>query len=192
MNILNILLFPDFETLDVFGPVEVFGMSGLYDIHYVSMEGGIITNQYGIHIETQKAEPAPGGIWLIPGGPGTRPLARDDVFIQHLADLLTDAGSILTVCTGSALLARTGLLDEYTATSNKRSFEWVKSCGEAVYWQRHPRWVRDGNIWTSAGVSAGIDMALGFLAHQHGAETAEEAAVRMEYHWNTDAEHDIF
>ena len=192
MKRLNILLFTDFETLDVFGPVEVFGMSGQYDIHYVSMDGGTITNQHGVQISTEKAEAVRDGIWLIPGGPGTRPLAKDEMFIQHLTELLTDAGYILTVCTGSALLARTGLLDEYSATSNKRSFEWVKSCGDKVYWQRHPRWVRDGNIWTSAGVSAGIDMALGFLADQHGTETAEETAARMEYHWNTDAEHDIF
>ena len=192
MKRMNILLFTDFESLDVFGPVEAFGMSGQYDIRYVSMDGGLITNRHGIRIETEKAEPVPGELWLIPGGPGTRPLAKDPAFIERLDALLVDAGAILTVCTGSALLACTGRLDGRKATSNKNSFEWVKSCGRNTDWQREARWVKDGSIYTSAGVSAGIDMALGWLEDTLGPETAQEAADRMEYHRNTDADHDDF
>jgi len=192
MERINILLFENFETLDVFGPVEAFGMTGAFDIHFVSLPGGIITNKHGVRIETEKAEPCPDGIWLIPGGGGTRPLARDEEFIAALKELVKDATYIPTVCTGSALLGRTGLLDQKDATSNKLSFAWVQSCGEQVKWHREARWVRDGNIYTSAGVSAGTDMALGFIADRLGQQAAEEAARRMEYHWNTDADHDIF
>ena len=132
MNRINILLFENFETLDVFGPVEAFGMTGAYDLHYVSLSGGIITNKHGVRIETEKAEACPDGIWLIPGGAGTRPLAKDREFIAALKELVKDAAYILTVCTGSALLGRTGLLDQKDATSNKLSFAWVQSCGEQV------------------------------------------------------------
>ena len=192
MKRLNILLFDGFETLDVFGPVEAFAMTGEYDIHFLSVEGGVIANRHGVRTETEKAEPRPGEIWLIPGGMGTRPLARDTDFIRTLDHLLAGAEYILTVCTGSALLAETGKLDGLQATSNKNSFAWVQGCGPAVDWQRQPRWVKTGNIYTSAGVSAGIDMALGFIADQHGQDAAETAARRMEYHWNTDPDHDIF
>ena len=192
MKRINILLFENFETLDVFGPVEAFGMTGEYDIHFVSLTGGIIANRHGVRIETEKAEPCPDGIWLIPGGGGTRPLAEDPEFITALKELVQDAEYILTVCTGSALLARTGLLNDKNATSNKLSFAWVQSCGEQVKWNREARWVKHGNVYTSAGVSAGTDMALGFIADRLGREAAETAAKRMEYHWNTDPDHDIF
>jgi transcriptional regulator GlxA family with amidase domain len=98
----------------------------------------------------------------------------------------------MSVCTGSALLARAGLLDGIRATSNKRAFDWVVSQGPAVKWIGQARWVEDGKFATSSGVSAGIDMALAIIARVLGTETAEKDAIGMEYEWHRDAAWDPF
>ena len=97
-----------------------------------------------------------------------------------------------TVCTGSALLARTGLLDGRPATSNKLAWDWVVQQGPAVRWQRRARWVDDGNVLTSSGVSAGIDMALSLVERLNGRDMAVASARNMEYVWNTDPANDLF
>jgi transcriptional regulator GlxA family with amidase domain len=97
-----------------------------------------------------------------------------------------------TVCTGSALLARTGLLDGRPATSNKIAWDWGVQQGPRVKWMRQARWVDDGNIVTSSGVSAGIDMALGLIARLHGRDMALASARYMEYRWHEDAADDPF
>ena len=97
-----------------------------------------------------------------------------------------------TVCTGSALLARTGLLDNRPATSNKLAWNWVLQQGPRVQWIRQARWVDDGTIITSSGVSAGIDMALSLIARLNGRELALASARNMEYRWHEDAGDDPF
>ena len=186
------LLFDQFESLDLFGPVEIFGGALAASMNYVSMEGGLIRSAQGAQIHTQKAELLPeGSVLLIPGGMGTRPLSKDGAFLARLKELAGSAEYVLTVCTGSALLAAAGILQGVKATSNKFAFEWVKSTGGAE-WVGRARWVRDGKYYTSSGVSAGIDMALGFVADHYGREAAEENARKAEYLWNADAEEDPF
>jgi transcriptional regulator GlxA family with amidase domain len=99
---------------------------------------------------------------------------------------------VLTVCTGTALLAKTGLLDGRSATSNKRAFDWVCSTGEKVNWVKRARWVVDGKYYTSSGVSAGMDMTLGFLNDLHGNAFAKEVASQVEYRWQQNKEEDDF
>ena len=99
---------------------------------------------------------------------------------------------VTTVCTGSAILAKTGLLDGKRATTNKIAFEWVTTCGPNVDWQKQARWVEDGKYFTSSGVSAGMDMALGFIAYVMGHEAAEQTADWAEYDWHTDKGWDPF
>ena len=123
---------------------------------------------------------------------GTRPLVKDKAFLARLKEKAEGAEYVLTVCTGSALLAGTGLLDGRKATSNKMAFEWVKSCGEKVLWQPSARWTADGKYYTASGVSAGIDMALGFMWDRFGAEKARTIARNTEYVWNSDPEKDPF
>ena len=98
----------------------------------------------------------------------------------------------LAICTGSALLAKTGLLDGRKATSNKRAFDWVKSVNTKVNWIQKARWIVDGKFYTSAGVAAGMDMTLGFVADIVGRSTADETARAMEYVWNSDKCNDSF
>ena len=114
------------------------------------------------------------------------------VFLSRLKMAVEKAEFVLSICTGAALLARCGLLDGKKATSNKMALDWVKSTGAAVYWQERARWVTDGKFYTSSGVSAGIDMALGFVEDQWGRAQAEWIARRIEYLWNDKKENDPF
>ena len=192
MNV-NILLFNDFETLDAFGPVEVLDHIEEYNLHYFSINGGIITSKQGIKIKTEQLKEAdPTGILLIPGGQGTRILVNDEEFIKELTSIAQQSKYCLTVCTGSALIAKTNLLNGRKATSNKKAFYWVKSLNVSVEWISHARWVVDDKFYTSSGVSAGIDMVLGFIADKFGKEKAIQIAESIEYIWNCDRNNDPF
>lgn len=192
MNI-NFLLFPDFESLDVFGPVEVLGHMKDASLHFVSVSGGIVRGRQDSRIVTEPlGETDQTGILLIPGGQGTRSLVKDAAFIKNLAAAADTASYVLTICTGSALLAKTSLLNGRRATSNKKALTWVKSVNSEVNWIDSARWVRDGKYYTSSGVSAGIDMALGFAADHWGTAAAAEIADNMEYLWNKDKDNDPF
>lgn len=189
----NIFLFPGFETLDAFGPAEVLGQIGEYRLRYISAEGGLVPSKQDIPVMTESMDGAdPGAILLIPGGLGTRPLLADEAFLQRLGNLAASSLFCLTVCTGSALLAKTGALDNRRATSNKLVFDWVKTLNDKVLWEGRARWVVDGKYYTASGVSAGIDMALGFVADRFGREKALETAHYIEYLWNDDADNDPF
>jgi putative intracellular protease/amidase len=191
---LNILLFQDFETLDVFGPVEIFGLlKEEFNLKFYSANGGIIISNQGVKVLTEEwTYIDESGILMIPGGQGTRKLVEDVDYIHHLKDLAEKSKYCLTVCTGSGLLAKTGILKEKEATSNKIAFDWAKSMDTEVKWIKKARWVVDGKFYTSSGVSAGMDMALGFIADRLGKDRAVEIAVHIEYIWNSNKEYDIF
>ena len=189
----NVLLFPDFEPLDVFGPVEIFSRIEKYRLQFLSAPGGIMSSKRGAGTLTIPAVDADhAGILLIPGGQGTRTLVNDAAFIEKLKQLAIESTYCLTVCTGSALLAKTGLLDGRKATSNKKAFNWVRSVNGNVDWIAHARWVADGKFYTSSGVSAGMDMSLGFVNDRFGKAAADEIANAMEYIWNSDKDNDPF
>jgi len=194
MNV-AVLLFEDFETLDVFGPVEVFGrLTDLYAIKFYSLNGGQIKNRHGVSVLTEKLENINTNleIFFIPGGWGTRKEVENKLLIDKIAEISTISKFVLTVCTGSALLAKTGLLDKRRATSNKRAFSWVITNGTNVTWDKKVRWAVDDKYYTSSGVSAGIDMALGFLSDRHGIEFARQVAFEIEYNWTENKDNDTF
>lgn len=191
--IINVVLFHNFETLDVFGPVEVFGKADGWEIKYYSLDGGLISNQDNIHIATEKLDQfVCDQVLFLPGGMGARDEINNSGFIDTIKHLATKSQFVITVCTGSALLAKTGLLDGREATSNKRSFDWVKQSSDKVIWIKQARWIVDGKYYTSSGISAGIDMALGFIADIKGLEKAREIAKRIEYNWQEDKTVDNF
>jgi putative intracellular protease/amidase len=194
MNV-AVLLFEDFETLDVFGPVEIFGrLKDYYKVHFYSEAGGLVKNYHGVAIQSEKLSAAKidHDIFLIPGGYGTRREVNNNPFIEQVKAHSHASKFVLTVCTGTAILARTGLLDGKRATSNKRAFDWVVTQGEKVNWIRKARWVQDGKYYTSAGVSAGMDMTLGFLTDLHGIEFARKVAFEIEFNWTENREEDNF
>ncbi|MDD7363388.1 MAG: DJ-1/PfpI family protein [Firmicutes bacterium] len=186
------LLFDRFESLDLFGPVEVLGKAPRANLHYVSMTGGIITGADSVRVDTERVDVLPpGSVFLIPGGMGTRSLVEDSVFLEKLGALVDSSSVVLSVCTGSALLAASGALEGKRATSNKRAFEWVTGTGDAD-WVGRARWVKDGKFYTASGVSAGIDMALAFVEDTYGREIAEDIAELIEYVRNDDPKEDPF
>ena len=97
-----------------------------------------------------------------------------------------------SVCTGSALLAKAGVLDGHKATSNKQFFKLATDQSDKVEWIWEARWVDDGNVITSSGVSAGMDMALHIIDRLFGTQTAEAIAMGTEYEWQRDPTKDIF
>lgn len=192
--IFGIVLFDNFETLDAFGPAEIVGMlPERYQLDYFSCDGGIITSAQNIRVMTRPfSELSSDGVILIPGGIGTRKLIKDEEYVADLKQCAEAMRYVLTVCTGSALLAKTGLLDGKEATSNKRVFDWVTTVNRQVRWLRQARWVVDGNYYTASGVSAGMDMMLGFISDRDGIDTANEISQEIEYLWNTDKTSDPF
>nr|WP_273400191.1 DJ-1/PfpI family protein [Bifidobacterium indicum] len=193
MNI-NILLFEEFEPLDVFGPFEVFFNTPDARTRLFCLDGPQVVCGAG-HVPVSAVGPNEidhHGVLLIPGGDGTRPLSKDRQWLDRLRELSSEAAQVLTVCTGSALLAATGLLDGRRATSNDLAFDWVTSVSDRVTWIRDARWTVDGNFRTSSGISAGIDMALSFIEDIVGPDAADRATTEMEYVRNRDSNFDPF
>jgi len=193
--IINIILFNNFETLDVFGPVEIFGKLPDVNIKYYSEHGGVVSNTDNVRIETESINSIGNldhNVLFVPGGMGTRVEINNQILIEQIKFLAQRSEYVLTVCTGSALLAKTGLIDELRATSNKRSFDWVRNSNTNVHWVDKARWVVDQKFYTSSGVSAGIDMALGFVSDRFGKNIADQIAKRIEYKWNGDKENDEY
>lgn len=187
------LLFEDYETLDLMGPVEFLYRIPEARLHYVSFSGGMVKSRQGFRLETcPLSELEPCSLLLVPGGQGTRQLVGNKPFLTALAAWAAQVQTCLAVCTGSALLAAAGCLNALRATSNKKAFEWVKSVSPEVDWQPVARWVKDGKFYTSSGVSAGMDMTLGFIADAYGTALAEEAALHTEYVWQRNPEVDLF
>lgn len=189
----NVLLFSNFETLDAFGPVEILGHLPGCQLEYYSVQGGLVESKDGVKVMTEPLMSANmNQILLLPGGPGTRKLVNDLNFIEKLTVTAQSSSFCLSICTGSALLAQTGLLDGLKATSNKKAFDWVQSVNPKVEWERQARWAVSEKYYTSSGISAGMDMTLGFIQDQVGQEEAHKIADTIEYSWNNDPQKDIF
>lgn len=189
------LLFTGFELLDVFGPLEMFGSLGERAwITMLAEQAGPIRSHQGPACVADAALAGDHGldVLLVPGGIGTRRLVSNQPFLDELRRQSDRARFVATVCTGSGLLARTGALDGRGATSNKFAFKWATSQGPNVRWVPSARWVEDGKFFTSSGVSAGMDMALGLIARIFGRETSVEVAARAEYEWHEDRSWDPF
>jgi transcriptional regulator GlxA family with amidase domain len=194
MQEIIVILFNNFETLDVFGPVEILGrLKEEFNIHFHSLEGGIIESRQDVPILTKSISEInlDNYVLVVPGGIGTRELVTDDSFLNYLKTLADNADYVLTICTGSILLSKTGFLDGKQATTNKRVFAWTNESPK-VNWIKKARWVNDGNIYTSSGVSAGMDMALGFVSDLFGYEVAKKQSWEIEYDWKEDPSWDPF
>jgi putative intracellular protease/amidase len=194
MQHIHVLLFDGFTTLDALGPTEVFSkLETQFGISYHSRHGGLVTSSTGAKVETLPVEAIlERDILLVPGGIGTRGLVEDAAFLDLLRQLVRTAGTILSVCTGSALLAKAGVLDGREATSNKLAWDWVVTQGPMVHWIRKARWVVDGKFWTSSGITAGMDMALGYVSDKIRPEVARKVAAALEHVWNEDGTEDPF
>ncbi|KAF2758385.1 class I glutamine amidotransferase-like protein [Pseudovirgaria hyperparasitica] len=199
-----VVLFPGFQALDVFGPLDI--LNTLSRTHPLSLSllaatmDPVSTNTSDasafseaiLPTHTFATAPSDIEVLLVPGGSGTRDAANIAPAVQFVADVFPQLQYLVTVCTGSALVAKTGVLNGRRATTNKKAWTWATSQGPAVHWVAKARWVTDGKIWSSSGVAAGIDVTYAFVAAMYGDDMAQELADGVEYVRNTDASNDPF
>jgi len=192
---LGAILYPDFELLDLYGPLEMFGsLEGACRIVTVSDEVGAVASTQGPKTvaEYSYADCPPLDLILLPGGWGTLAELENENLLSFLRERSETAEYTMSVCSGSAILARAGLLDGRRATSNKQLFKLATMQSDKVDWVEQARWVEDGTFVTASGVSAGTDMALGVIANLYGEDKAQSVADFTEYQWHKDADSDPF
>ena len=199
---LGALIYPGFEMLDLFGPLEMFSVLGSERVRIstVAEQAGPVAAAIGaegpvgpqVIADYGFADAPPFDLLLVPGGIGTRRELANPALLAYLRASCARAQYVASVCTGSALLARAGVLDGCRATSNKRVFALAVAQSGQVQWIEAARWVEDGRFFTSSGVSAGMDMALALIARLWGEGVAERAASYTEYSWHRDPDDDPF
>lgn len=192
-----ILIFDEVEVLDFCGPLEVFGVAGRrslpempFNVYTVAQEMRLINARNNLIVQPNYSFadcPAP-DILLIPGGYGTRQEQHNETLLAWINDQFESVELLLSVCTGSLILGRAGLLDGLQATTHWAAMDELREAAPNSAIRPDDRWVDNGKIVTSAGVSAGIDMALYIVQRLHGAEVADATARSMQYdHWHSHA-----
>lgn len=192
---LGAVLYKGFELLDLYGPLEMFGSLGpALRIVTVAEAAGPVASAQGPQTvaEFDFENCPPLSLILLPGGFGTMAQLANEKMLDFLRARTAEAEVTMSVCSGSAILAKAGLLDGLRATSNKQFFSLASSQSDKVDWVEEARWVEDGAMATSSGVSAGMDMALSVIAKLYNREIAEQIANMTEYEWQTDPTRDRF
>jgi putative intracellular protease/amidase len=217
---IGILVFNNFEPLDVWGFAEAFSIARFIGTNYSDtgpypFTVELIANEVRSAASGEKPLPvksyngprvAPDwfrdqaleqkfDVLMIPGGNGTGDLltpAAVDELMTWVRAMDKHVPLITSVCTGAAVLACSGLLDGKPAATNHQAFGWVAGYGPNVLWDNVLRWVDADKYVTSAGVSAGTDMAFYLVSRLAGRAVAETAAIAAEYDWHRDPEQPIF
>lgn len=199
---IGVVLYDGAEPLDVFGPLEMWMNAGPDNIrvHLIAERAGpvvITTTSYPAALAPRlqasySFDNAPElDVLMVPGGIGTLTEVDNPAMIEFLQRMVPRVAVATSVCTGSALYAKAGLLKGISATGNKVFFDYLVAQGPAD-WQKEARWVESGRFLTSSGVSAGIDMSLAVIARFFGVEAARMIANSTEYEWNEDPQRDPF
>jgi transcriptional regulator GlxA family with amidase domain len=190
----GIVLFDEIEVLDFCGPFEVFSSVRLdeakrreepspFEVLLVAEKSDPVTTSGGMRVlsgATFATCPAL-DILVVPGGWGTRRERDNPVMLDWLRERNAEVETLTSVCTGAMLLGFAGLLDGLHATTHWRSLDWMRDSFPAVAVEYGQHVVEDGRVFTSAGISAGIDMALKVVARYLGEEVARATARHMEY-----------
>ncbi|UFS71904.1 DJ-1/PfpI family protein [Geomonas sp. RF6] len=192
---LGVLLFPRFEMLDAYGPMELWGnlKEKVQVITVATQAGAVASNQGPRTVADYGFDDAPQiDLLLIPGGMGAFDLVNDQKTLEWLRTRAKKAEIVMSVCNGASLLAAAGILDGRPATTNKMFWKSSTGPGPKVKWVKNARWVDDGTIVTSSGISAGIDMSLAVIARLYGKDVAEWLARATEYEPHRDPSWDPF
>jgi transcriptional regulator GlxA family with amidase domain len=190
----GVLIFPDVEVLDFAGPFEVFSVTRLdeerrridpspFDVFLVAENAAPVGAAAGMRVmpeHTLQSCPAL-EILVIPGGWGTRAQANNGTLIEWIRDRAKRTPTVTSVCTGSFLLGAAGLLEGRRATTHWGSLDRMVDTFPAIKVERNLHVVEEGNLLTSAGISAGIDMSLRVVARYYGDTVARATARYMEY-----------
>ncbi|KAF8148398.1 class I glutamine amidotransferase-like protein [Crassisporium funariophilum] len=206
-----ILLFPAFQALDVFGPLDILNSIAFFSsplnlsliaptLDPVSTQPRMPTalshnfSESVVPTHTFAHPPSDIEVLIVPGGAGTRaPAPELDAHVAYIKSVYPKLRYLISVCTGVGLVARTGVLEGHRATGNKRAWAWVMAQGgRRTYWVPHARWVRSGNIWTTSGIAAGMDGVFDFVRVVYGEEVAKSTADALEYVREMDWTNDPF
>jgi len=195
----GILIFDDVEVLDFCGPFEVLATARpngstnaddpLFKVVTIAEENRVIKCVGGLLVQPHHtiADHPALDILVVPGGQGTRTQRLNGRLLEWIAAQHRAIELTTSVCTGAFLLAERGILDGRRATTHWASVDWMRANYQQVTMRDDMRVVDEGNVITSAGVSAGIDMALHVVARLYGAGAAEWTARRMEYDYHPPA-----
>ena len=190
----GILIFPAVEVLDCFGPYEVFSVTRLnedrrreesspFEVLLVaeSLEPVVATGGLRVIPDATLETCPPLDILVVPGGWGTRKEIGNQRVLTWIAERAKEVETLTSVCTGAMLLGQAGSLDGRRATTHWRSLDWMRQSFPAVTVEDKLHVVEDGQVLTSAGISAGIDMALLVVARYFGEAAGRATARHMEY-----------
>lgn len=185
----GIFLFNDVEVLDFAGPFEVFSVTEVneekpFTVYTVSENGEMITARNGLKVQPDYSieNLPPVDILIIPGGLGAREYEiKNEIVIKWIRQQMKEVKLMTSVCTGALLLAKAGLLEGLKATTHWDSIEKFKNEFQNVEVIENVKFVDEGHIITSAGISAGINMAFHIVKNLLGMHVAEDTAKRMEY-----------
>ena len=183
----GIIVFPEVEELDFVGPWEMLTMwsklaAGPENCLIVAEKRGPVVCAKGLSVNPHVsfADCPPLDYLLVPGGMGTRREVDNPTMVQFLAAQAPGCKALLSVCTGAFVLHAAGLLSGKTATTHWGSLDRLRALGDVKVVEQ--RFVQDGDVWTSAGVSAGTDLMLAFIAHAAGEEAAAKVQLQAEYY----------
>ena len=187
-----ILAFDDMEVLDFAGPYEVFNVAGElgdghpFSVFSVGLTGGPVTGRGGFTVLPAYAlddAPIP-DLVVIPGGAGSRALMKEERLLAWLRDRAAEVELLMSVCTGALVLGAAGLLEGRSATTHHDAYDELAAVSPTTKVVRGQRFVRSSEtILTSAGVSAGVDLALHVVQLLAGQETRDRAVTEMEWMW---------
>ncbi len=190
----GILIFEDVEVLDFCGPFEVFSVTRLneekrreepspFDVFLVAETKSPVLTTGGMKVlPDHDLETCPAlDILIVPGGWGTRKEMHNARLLEWIAANAKGLETLTSVCTGALLLGKAGLLEGKRATTHWRSLDWMQALFPKVSVEKDLHVVEEGALFTSAGISAGIDMALKVVARYCGEAVAKTTAKHMEY-----------
>ena len=183
-----LVVFAGLQGLDLIGPAEVFAAANqevgrpVYRVRVVATTPGQASSTSGIAMVADEAIAdvrSPVDTLVVVGGDGTYGAVADRHLIAHVGRLAAGARRVTSVCSGAFLLAQAGLLDGKRATTHWRACDRLARSFPKVHVEPDPIYVRDWNVWTSAGVTAGMDLALALVEDDHGREVALAIARRF-------------
>lgn len=181
---IEIAVFPQFQIVDVAGPLGAFEIAsrfapGAYALKIVAAKAGLIASSAGPPMPAQKIGAARADTIIVSGGTGTRAAMDDKALIAAIKRAPKRARRVASVCSGAFILAQAGLLDGRSATTHWRQAPSLARLFPDISVEPDRIHVKDGSIWTSAGVTAGIDLALAMIEEDLGADVAAEVAREM-------------
>jgi transcriptional regulator GlxA family with amidase domain len=182
---IGILVFPDFQLLDAAGPISVFEIANRIaksntPIRAIAAKPGPVRSTSGVEMLARKfGSPSAITTLIISGGEGIDAASRDKCTSEFVKAVAARGTRVATVCSGTFMLAEAGLLDGKRATTHWQRTRQFLSCYPKVKLEPDQIFVRDGNVWSSAGITAGIDLALAMVAEDHGDAVVERTARQL-------------